>query len=134
FEAVMQAAWSQYAPRTVLGPPSAQARRQLVDLPVDLTTGDRLAYASPRAFVEHFHLDANGQLADTQYRLVSRGGIYAYRDNDMFGETERYPGWTYPPGSSYDNGMFPPSQWRGPAPPPPPPPAGRVGGVDAASA
>jgi membrane carboxypeptidase/penicillin-binding protein len=114
FEAVMQAAWSQYAPRTVLSPPSAQAQRQLVDLPVDLSTGNRLAYASPRAFVEHFHLDGHGQLEDTQYRLVSRGGIYAYRDSDMFGEAERYPGWTYPPGSPYDNGAFPPSQWRVP--------------------
>jgi penicillin-binding protein 1A len=113
FASVMQAAWAQYAPRTVLGPPSDQARRRLVDLPVDLTTGDRLAYASPRAFVEHFHLDGQGQLEDTQYRLVSRG-IYAYRDGDTFGETERYPGWTYPPGSPYDNGASPPSQWRVP--------------------
>jgi penicillin-binding protein 1A len=108
FESIMQAVWSQYAPRTVLSPPSAQARGQLVDLPVDLTTGDRLVAGSPRAFVEHFHLDREGQLDDTQYRLVSRGEIYAYRDGDLFGEAERMPGWTY------DNVPPPPFAWRVP--------------------
>jgi penicillin-binding protein 1A len=112
FESIMQAVWSQYAPRTVFNPPSPQARRQLVDLPIDLTTGDRLAYASPRAFVEHFHVDRQGQLEDTQYRLVGRGNIYAYRDGDLFGETEPPPGWSYPPGSTYDDRSAPTSPWR----------------------
>ena len=106
FESVMQAVWSDYAPRTALSPPSTQAKAQLVDLPVDLTTGDRLAYASPRTFVEHFRLDRQGQLEDTQYRLVSRGEIYAYRD-DTYGEAERLPGWTFD-----QNGARPPSPWR----------------------
>ena len=106
FESIMQAVWSEYAPRTLLSPPSSQARTQLVDLPVDLTTGDRLAYGGPRAFVEHFHLDGQGQLEDTQFRLVSRGETYGYRDGGTFGEGERPPGWTYD-----DSG------------PPPPPPA-----------
>ena len=115
FESIMQAVWSEYAPRTFLSPPSPRARGQLVDLPVDLTTGNRLASGSPRAFVEHFHLDRQGQLEDTQFRLVSRGGIYAYRDGDIFGETERPSGWTYPPGWPYDNGAAsPPSPWRVP--------------------
>jgi penicillin-binding protein 1A len=108
FEPIMQAAWSQYAPRTLLSPPSPQARRQLVDLPVDPITGDRLAYASPGAFVEHFHLDRQGQVEDTQHRLVSRGEIYAYRDGDTFGEGQRFPGWTY------DDSNPPPSPWRVP--------------------
>src|SRR5260370_308984 len=83
------------APRTLLSPPSPQARTQLVDLPVDLTTGDRLAYGGPRAFVEHFHLDGQGQVEDTQYRLVSRGEIYAYRCGDTVGEGDRPPGRTH---------------------------------------
>jgi len=111
FESIMQAVWSEYAPRTLLSPPSSQARTQLVDLPVDLTTGDRLAYGGPRAFVEHFHLDGQGQLEDTQFRLVSRGEIYAYRDGDTFGEGERPPGWTYD-----DSGQSLPSPWRAPPP------------------
>jgi len=109
FASIMQAAWSDYAPRTLLSPPSPQARTQLVDLPVDLTTGDRLAYGGPRAFVEHFHLDGQGQVEDTQYRLVSRGEIYAYRGGDTFGEGERPPGWTYD-----DSGQSLPSPWRVP--------------------
>jgi membrane carboxypeptidase/penicillin-binding protein len=108
FESIIQAVWSEYAPRTFLSPPSPQARRQLVALAVDLTTGDRIAAGSPRAFVEHFHLDRQGQLDDTQYRLVSRGGIYAYRDGDIFGEADRPPGWTY-----YDSGPQP-LPWRVP--------------------
>src|ERR1051326_998583 len=112
FQAIMQSVWSLYAPRTLLSPPSSQARQQLVDLPVDLLTGDRLGYGGARAFVEHFHLDRQGQLEDTQYRLVSRGGFYAYREGDPFGEAERPPGWTYPPGWPYDSG--PPSPWRTP--------------------
>jgi len=109
FASIVQAAWSEYAPRTLLSPPSPQARTRLVDLPVDLTTGDRLAYGGARAFVEHFRLDGQGQLEDTQYRLVSRGEIYAYRDGDTFGEGERPPGWTYD-----DSGVPPPSPWRMP--------------------
>src|SRR5207244_968943 len=89
--------------------PAPQARTQRVALPVDLTTGDRLAYGGARAFVEHFRLDRQGQLEDTQYRLVSRGEIYAYRDGDTFGEGERPPGWTYD-----DSGVPPPSPWRMP--------------------
>jgi penicillin-binding protein 1A len=108
FESIMQAVWSDYAPRTALSPPSPQAKTQLVDLPVDLTTGDRLAYGGPRTFVEHFRLDRQGQLEDTQYRLVSRGEIYAYRD-DTYGEAERLPGWTF---DQY--GARPPSPWRAP--------------------
>jgi membrane carboxypeptidase/penicillin-binding protein len=95
FASIIEASWSHYAPRSVLSPPSPEARAQLVDLPVDLSTGDRLAYAGPGAFVEHFHVDRHGELEDTQHRLVSRSETYAYRDADTFGETERFPGWTH---------------------------------------
>src|SRR6202011_4429242 len=41
FEAIIQAVWADYAPRTHLSPPSPAARRQLVEWPVNLSTGDR---------------------------------------------------------------------------------------------
>jgi membrane carboxypeptidase/penicillin-binding protein len=96
FASIMEATWLHYAPRTALNPPSPEARAQLVDLPVDLLTGDRLAYAGAGAFIEHFRLDRHGELDDTQNRFVSRGETYAYRGPDSFGETDRLPGWSYP--------------------------------------
>jgi penicillin-binding protein 1A len=94
FETIIQAVWSGVAPRVALSPPSAAARRQLVDLPIDYRTGDRLARTANGAFVEHFHLDGTGQLADTQYRLVSREDAYAYREPDVTTDDSQQA-WTF---------------------------------------
>ena len=104
FEPIIQAVWANYAARAPLNPPSADAQRALVDLPIDLASGERLPKGS-RGFVEHFHLSSDGQLDDTQYRLVSREEAYAYREPDM--QSDEYaPGYStygspYPPGSTY---------------------------------
>jgi len=112
FTPIIEAAWTYHAPKTVLSPPSDEAKRQLVDLPIDLNTGDLLGRGNPRAFVEHFRLDRTGQLDDTQHRLVSRDEAYAYRgDRDPRGDGEMLGGWF----GSYDSGRFgqlPP--WREP--------------------
>jgi membrane carboxypeptidase/penicillin-binding protein len=85
FEPILQAAWASGVPKVALAPPSAAASRQLVDLPIDLRSGDRLTDRSRTAFVEHFRLDPQGRLDDTQYRLVPAEQAYA----------SRYPGYGY---------------------------------------
>jgi len=142
FETIIQAAWSHVAPRVALSPPSAAARRQLVDLPIDLRTGDLVARAGTGAFVEHFRLDRTGQVDDTQYRLVSREEADATREPDVaVGEAPQT--WTSDPDSSYnrnyysygDRGVYgqpPTPPWRvAPSPQPAPqaqPPRGWFGG------
>ncbi len=48
FEPIMQAAWTFHAPKTALAPPSPEAQRQLVALPIDLASGERLRRRNPR--------------------------------------------------------------------------------------
>jgi penicillin-binding protein 1A len=69
FEPIIQAVWANYAPRTPLNPPSEEARRHLVDMPIDVDSGEKLA-RSKDAFMEHFHRDSDGKVTDTRYRLV----------------------------------------------------------------
>jgi penicillin-binding protein 1A len=70
FEPIIEAVWTNYAPRTPLNPPSEEARRHLLDMPIDVDSGEKLA-RSKDAFMEHFHRDSDGNVADTRYRLVS---------------------------------------------------------------
>ena len=72
FDSIMQAVWAQYAPQTTLAGPSPEASRQLIALPIDVRTGERIDARSRNAFMEQFRLDDNGSLTETQYRLVSR--------------------------------------------------------------
>jgi penicillin-binding protein 1A len=69
FEPIIQAVWQNYAPRSPLNPPSEEARRRLVDMPIDVESGEKLA-RSRGAFMEHFRRDADGNVSDTRYRLV----------------------------------------------------------------
>jgi len=109
FEQIIQAVWSGVAPRTPLDGPSPEARRQLIDLPIDPASGDRLSYRTARAFVEHFHLTRAGQLDDTQYRLVSQDTAYGYRDGQGLGEVPQ--AWNQyesnPYGNRYPYGQSP---------------------------
>ena len=110
FTSIIEDVWASYAPKTALGPPSEEAQRRLVDLPIDLVSGDVLARATPRAFIEHFRLASDGEVADTQYRLVSREEAFASREYDprdgevvggWFGYDQRryyqVPQWREPP-------------------------------------
>jgi membrane peptidoglycan carboxypeptidase len=123
FEAIIQSVWSDLAPRVALSAPSAAARRQLVDLPIDLRSGDRVARNGAGAFMEHFRLDRTGQVDDTQYRLVSREDAYATRETDeATGEVPQ--AWSdADPANSYNRnyysygnrgvyGQAPTPQWR----------------------
>jgi penicillin-binding protein 1A len=76
FEPIIQAIWAEgIAPKTPLNGPSAEAKRHLIDLPIDYISGDRVTGGS--GFVEHFRLEADGRFEETQYRLVSREDPYA---------------------------------------------------------
>jgi hypothetical protein len=88
----MQAAWADYAPKTPLSGPSAVVSRQLVDVPIELSTGDPVPARTPGAFVEHIRKDASGDIADTQYQFVSREEAWSMRnyangggDGDLYG-------------------------------------------------
>src|SRR5262249_52523710 len=124
FASIIEGVWASYAPRTVLNPPSDEAQRQLVDLPIDLATGDVLARASTRAFVEHFRRAADGEIADTQYRLVAREDAYASREYDPR-DGETLGGWF---GGGYDPRYYQVPQWREPPRAAPSPWGGLFGG------
>ena len=90
-------------PKAPLAGPSPEAKRELVDIPIDYYSGNRLGgsannansgngfwgsfgntAANPpanrgNAFIEHFRRGADGQVADTQYQLMSREDAYAYQ-------------------------------------------------------
>jgi membrane peptidoglycan carboxypeptidase len=93
FESILEAAWAHHAPKAPLSPPSPEAARQLIALPIDLNTGDRLTSGSGRGFVEHFRLNRYGQLDETQYRLVPREEVYAFREPDWV-DGEVMGGWS----------------------------------------
>ena len=119
FEPIIQAIWAErVAPKTLLSGPSPEAKRLLVDAPIDYYSGNRVEAGN---FVEHFRRDAAGQIEDTQYQLASRYGYYegdpwGYNDQGSFwGGYNRNGQWI---GRSY----YP--NWRSP-PPQPPPPAAR---------
>jgi membrane carboxypeptidase/penicillin-binding protein len=80
FEPIIEAAWAQGMPKTVLNGPSPEARRELVAVGTDFATGDPLEPGSARGFTEYFRRDSSGQYYDTQQRLVSRYPSDYYRD------------------------------------------------------
>jgi len=144
FQPILDAIWAEHiAPKAVLAGPSAEAKRLLVDIPIDYMTGDRLdAKQSPnqgfgalfapsppqppaQAFVEHFRRDAGGQADDTQYELVSRTDAYyqsqpgADSDHSFFwggAPTNNGPNNGQWVGRSY----YPNQGWHTQPPPPPP--------------
>ncbi len=100
FQPIIEDIWALHiAPKTPLAGPSPEAKRELVDIPIDYWSGNRLggdnnanssngfwgsfgnAAAAPanrgNAFIEHFKRGPSGQVADTQYDLMSREDAYA---------------------------------------------------------
>jgi penicillin-binding protein 1A len=89
FMQIMQAVWDKHAPRTALSGPSPEASRQLIALPIDLRSGERLNSGSPGAFTEYFRLDRTGRFVETQHRLVSREQSYTLGGQEPWSETGR---------------------------------------------
>ena len=102
FQPIIQAAWTYHMPKTALSPPSPEAKRQMVDLPIDLNSGDRVAKGSGQAFVEHFRLDDSGRFDETQYRLVPREDAYAANQNNPWVDGENAGRW----GTDEENGRY----------------------------
>jgi 1A family penicillin-binding protein len=75
FEPIIQAAWTDVAPKSALAPPSPEARRATTcKSSGDIQRGGTLP--------ECLRLDAKGRVIDTQYRLLSRESAYASRSRD----------------------------------------------------
>jgi penicillin-binding protein 1A len=92
FQNVVEASWAHHAPKSPLSPPSPQAAKQLIALPIDLNTGDRITDGQGRGFTEYFRLNWFGQLSETQHRLVSRSEAYAFRNPDPWSDGEEIAG------------------------------------------
>jgi penicillin-binding protein 1A len=80
FEPVIQAVWAHFAPKTVLAPPSPEAKRQLACKSIDIDSGEMQGRGGGRPITECFRIDRSGQIIDTQYQLVSREDAYISRD------------------------------------------------------
>jgi penicillin-binding protein 1A len=79
FEPILQAVWAQgIAPKAPLTGPSPEAKRYLVDMPIDYSSGSRGKHSS-QSFVEHFRVEADGKIRDTQYQLASSEAPYRSR-------------------------------------------------------
>ena len=116
FEPIIRTWADNIAPKTPLADPSPEARRNLVDVPIEYYSGDRVG-GGRGSFVEHLRVDPDGQLADTQYQLVSREEAVdrrsdqnQYTNND---DQEYYQG-----SPSGYGGRYPDQGWQQPSPPP----------------
>jgi penicillin-binding protein 1A len=80
FEQIVQATWSMYAKQTPLAPPSPEAKKELVAIPIDLASGTRITDRRQGAFTEWFRV-RNGEIADTQYNMVSQYEVASPEEN-----------------------------------------------------
>jgi penicillin-binding protein 1A len=90
FRPIIEASWKYVARQALLAPPSADAKRQLVMLPIDLASGSRVAQRGPGTITEAFRADPRGQVDDTQYRIVSELDAGLRIEGDQYGE-QQYP-------------------------------------------
>jgi penicillin-binding protein 1A len=118
FEPILQAVWAEgIAPKTPLNGPSAEARRHMIDLPIDYMSGARVSAgngADARGFIEHFRLESDGELNDTQYQLVSRDDAFT---SPVEEQSQGVGAWGW--GASSGRSYYPSQGWQ-PAPLAPP--------------
>jgi membrane carboxypeptidase/penicillin-binding protein len=120
FEPILEAVWRTHAPKVALSGPSKDALRELVAVRIDPYTGD-MGQAGPQrggGAVEYLKRDSVGGIADTRYKIVSRGDHYdMYRGGDGYEEdgspVQRWPYDSrygtrdiYPPQSGYNSGYY----------------------------
>ena len=107
FEQIIQATWAQYARQAPLNPPSPEAKKELVALPIDLASGNRVSDRR-QAFTEYFRLH-DGQMDDTQYNIVSQDEVATpdtgYAGGYGDGGRTYYPGGYQGGRSYYPNGF-----------------------------
>jgi hypothetical protein len=91
FRPIIEASWKYVARQALLAPPSAEAKRQLVMLPVDLASGSRVSERGQGTTItEAFRTDGRGHVDDTQYRIVSEADAALRIEGDQYGE-QQYP-------------------------------------------
>ncbi len=139
FQPILEAVWAEHiAPKTPLAGPSPEAKRELVDIPIDYITGDRVGGqpandgglfggifapasqpSSGKAFVEHFRRRPDGQVADTQYQLVSREDAY-YQSQQWGNNDQGFFGGGYNGNGQWIGRSYYPNQgWQSPPQQPP---------------
>src|SRR5579862_4756776 len=123
FKPIIEAIWAQHiAPKVPLNGPSREAQRMLVDMPIDYMSGDPLNRPPPNndgngfaaffgananansiphgggSFIEHFRRSPDGQVADTQYQLVSSTDAYSIsNDQQQYQQQWGDQGYSYGP-------------------------------------
>ncbi|MBO0751388.1 MAG: transglycosylase domain-containing protein [Bradyrhizobiaceae bacterium] len=87
FEPIMEAAWSNVAPRRVLAPPSPQAKQELACSGGvgEMREGRRRSKASQSAVTDCLRVDRRGQVIDTKYRLVAEDAVQGRDDTPRSG-------------------------------------------------
>jgi membrane carboxypeptidase/penicillin-binding protein len=93
FVPVMEAVWQHHAEKAPLRGPSPEAARQLIALPIDVRSGERVNERSNTAFREYFRLDATGRLTDTQYRMASRYDYHPPYSSELSGDRPIFDPW-----------------------------------------
>ncbi len=115
FEQIVEATWASYARKTPLNPPSAEARKELVAMQIDLNTGTPLRDngPGPEGFTEYFRV-RHGQVEETQYALVSPGELAANGpgDDDEYLRDPNAGERLYPGASPYGGGYYYPQPQR----------------------
>jgi penicillin-binding protein 1A len=129
FEPVIQAVWAGVAPRTALAPPSPEARRLLACKASERDSGDRRGGRGAREGLatDCLRLDQKGKVVDTQYRLVSREGSYARREESSRPRERRHEHhdhhrrevWSFDPWRGWPPSAYAPRprderEWRAP--------------------
>jgi penicillin-binding protein 1A len=143
FKPIIEDIWAEHiAPKAPLAGPTRETARELVDVPIDYTSGtpvntarnDVYGYQAPGApqaggtgnFIEHFRRSSDGRAADTQYQLVSREDAYATQGTDenfYYGGTGgSYGGYNSDGRWTTGRSYFPNQGWSQAPPPPPAPP------------
>jgi len=118
FEPVIQAVWSNVAPKAALAPPSPEAKRHLACKSIDHESGE-MQVSGGRAITECFRIDRNGQILDTQYQLVARGDAYSHGSYSVAPNPYGYGGYEQRGAYYYydNNGRYvaaPRDAWRPP--------------------
>ena len=125
FEPILQTIWAEgIAPKALLNGPSPEAKLHMVDLPIDYLSGNRITggqrggqtvslfgdqtnvQPTGQTFIEHFRVEPDGKVNDTQNQLVSRGDAEAARSPEPV-EAQSWGSWGWGghgPGSSYYTG------------------------------
>jgi membrane peptidoglycan carboxypeptidase len=99
FQSIVEAAWNEGFPKTVLAPPSAQAMSQLSCKGADPDSDSgRSRHGSRGSYGDCLRLDPKGRPIEARNRLVSRESSYARRNTDDEGSRRSYD--QPPPGSS----------------------------------